>query len=117
MAAIKLKNDLTDGTHGFLTNYGMEQLREVETHKYALIVKHLLSYIPQEKQAEALEKMAIIEENYYYHTDYYEEYLRAVPSLSEEQIKVKLERWKSDIIEETTEHMESIQSWHSNYEN
>ena len=106
MAAIKLKNDLTEGTHGFLTNYGIQRLREVEMSKYALIVKHLLSYIPKEDRNRALVEMAELEENYYYNTDYYEEYLRASNNLTEEQIQIKLDKWKHDIIIETTEVME-----------
>lgn len=113
MAAIKLKNELTDGTHGFLTNFGMEHLRGIEDNKFALIVKHLLSYIPKSKQNEALSKMAEIEENYYYHTDYYEEYLRAVGTLSEEQIQIKLEKWKVEVLTETKEHMETVESWYN----
>ena len=50
LSAIKLKNELTDGMHGFLTHHGLEHLREVENNKYNLIVKHLLSYIPEEKR-------------------------------------------------------------------
>ena len=114
MAAIKLKNDLTEGTHGFLTNFGMEHLREIETAKYALIVKHLLSFIPSEKRIQAVRSMAEVEENFYYNTDYYEEYLRTVGDLTEEAIQVKLDKWKSDVLAETKEHMENVQSWREN---
>ena len=93
MAAIKLKNDLTDGNHGFLTNFGMEHLRDIENAKYALIMKHLLSYIPDDKREEAVSQIAEIEDKYYQTTDYYEEYLRASGELTEDQIDKKLQAW------------------------
>ena len=98
MAAIRLKNDITDGMHGFLTNYGIEHLRNIESAKYELIVKHLLSYIPEDKRNEAITTMAKVEEDYYYNTDYYEEYLRVSGNFSEEQIQLKLEKWKNSIL-------------------
>lgn len=94
MAAIKLKNELTDGNHGFLTNFGMEHLRDIENAKYSLIIDHLLSYIPADKKPEAIERMSEIEDRYYQTTDYYEEYLRASGELSEDQIQKKLEIYK-----------------------
>lgn len=94
MTAIKLKNELTDGNHGFLTNYGMEHLRDIETAKYNLIIEHLISYIPEDKKSEAVSKIRIIEDNYYQTTDYYEEYLRAAGDLSEVDIQKKLDVWK-----------------------
>ena len=103
MAAIKLKNELTEGTHGFLTSFGMERLREIESNKYALIVKHLLSYIPKDLRDEAISTMAKLEEDYYFKTDYYEEYLRSTGDYSEEQIQAKLDIWKNDIILQATE--------------
>lgn len=94
MAAIKLKNDLTDGNHGFLTNFGMEHLRDIEAAKYSLIINHLISYIPRNKQKKAIAKIAEIEEEYYKSTDYYEEYLRTSGEYSEEQIEQKLKKWR-----------------------
>lgn len=91
MDAIKLKNALTDGNHGFLTNYGMEELRAMETEKYDLIIKHLLSYIPQDKQKEAIDKIDVIEDSYYQSTQYYEEYLRSRGDLTEEEIQNKVQ--------------------------
>ena len=93
MAAIKLKNELTDGNHGFLTNFGMEHLRDIENAKYALIMQHLLSYIPEDKREEAVSQIADIEDKYYQTTDYYEEYLRASGELTEDQIDKKLQLW------------------------
>lgn len=97
MAAIKLKNDLTGGNHGFLTNYGMEYLRDVESTKFNLIIQHLIEYIPESIREEAISKIADIEEKYYKTTEYYEEYLRALGTLSEGQIQYKLKSWKEDM--------------------
>lgn len=94
MAAIKLKNELTDGNHGFLTNFGMKHLRDIENAKYSLIIDHLISYIPEDKKLEAIERISEIEDNYYQTTDYYEEYLRATGELTEDQIQHKLEIYK-----------------------
>ena len=96
MAAIKLKNDLTDGNHGFLTNFGMEHLRDIENTKYSLIIDHLVSYIPEDKRTEAISKIAQIEDAYYQTTEYYEEYLRASGEYSEEEIQKKVEKWLKD---------------------
>ena len=94
MEAIRLKNDLTDGNHGFLTNYGMEHLRNIENAKYQLIIEHLLEYIPEDKKSESLNQISFIEEEYYKQTDYYEEYLRAAGNLTEDEIQYKLRLWK-----------------------
>ena len=96
MAAIRLKNDLTDGSHGFLTNFGMEQLREIEQRKYALIIDHLMSYIPDEFKQEAANQIPAIEENYYYGTAYYEEYLKATGEYTDDEMRVKVQQWIQD---------------------
>lgn len=95
MSAIKLKNELTDGQHGFLTNYGMEHLRDIENGKYKLIIDHLISYIPEDRRQEAVSKILDIEDAYYQSTDYYEEYLRA-SDLTETEIGKRLEIWKEN---------------------
>lgn len=87
MDAIKLKNDLTDGNHGFLTNYGMEQLKAIEQNKYNLVMEHLISYIPEDLRQEAVDKIDNIEYEYYRQTDYFEEYLRARGDLTEVEIQ------------------------------
>lgn len=87
MDAIKLKYDLTDGNHGFLTNYGMEQLREIEQNKYQLLMEHLISYIPEDKKQEAVDKLSVLEDEYYQTTPYYEEYIKALQLTEEEQRK------------------------------
>ena len=95
MDAIRLKNDLTNGQHGFLTNFGMEHLRDIENAKYSLIINHLISYIPEDKRVEAISKISEIEDNYYQTTDYYEEYLRVSGEFSEVEIDKKLQEWRS----------------------
>lgn len=94
MDAIKLKYELTDGNHGFLTNYGMEQLREIEQNKYQLLMEHLISYIPEDRKQEAVDKLAILEDEYYQATPYYEEYLKARGDLTEVQIQERLKEVK-----------------------
>ena len=94
MDAIKLKSELTDGNHGFLTNYGIEQLKVIEQNKYQLLMEHLISYIPEDKKQEAIDKLETIEDEYYQTTDYYEEYLRSRGDLSENQIAKRLEEVK-----------------------
>ena len=96
MAAIKLKAELTGGNHGFLTNFGMEHLRDIENKKYSLIINHLLSYIPEDKKAEAVSKISEIEDKYYQSTDYYEEYLRASGEFKEAEIDKKLQEWRNN---------------------
>lgn len=91
MEAIKLKSELTEGNHGFLTNYGIEELRSIEQNKYQVLMEHLISYIPEDKRQEAIDKMAILEDEYYQTTEYYEEYLRSMGTLSEAQIEKRLE--------------------------
>lgn len=94
MDAIKLKYDLTDGNHGFLTNYGIEQLKQVEAQKYQLIMEHLISYIPEDKRQEAVDQIDVIEDEYYQTTPYYEEFLKA-KGLTEEEIDVQLKKVKA----------------------
>lgn len=92
MQAIKLKNELTDNQHGFLTPYGIEQLTLMEKEKYQVLTDTLLQFVPEEQREEALNAMEKAEENYYKNcssSQYYEEYLRAC-GLSEEEIQRKL---------------------------
>lgn len=92
MQAIKLKNELTDNQHGFLTPYGIEQLTLMEKEKYQVLTDTLLQFVPEEQREEALNAMEEAEENYYRNcssSQYYEEYLRAC-GLSEEEIQRKL---------------------------
>ena len=101
MDAISLKNRLTDGNHGFLTNYGMEQLRAIEKNKYELIIEHLISYIPEDKKQEAVDQIAVIENEYYMGTEYYEEYLNQLELSPEEKFRRLQEYDKKQGVEET----------------
>lgn len=92
MQAIKLKNELTDNQHGFLTPYGIEQLTLMEKEKYQVLQDALLQYVPEDQREAALNAMEKAEEEYYRtqsSAQYYEEYLRAC-GLSEEEIQNKL---------------------------
>lgn len=108
MEAIRLKNELTDGNHGFLTNYGMEHLRNIENAKFGLVINHLISYIPEDKRDEALSKISEIEDKYYQTTDYYEEYLRASGDFTENEIERKLKAWRNSSRELEVDGRESI---------
>lgn len=96
MDAIKLKYELTDGNHGFLTNYGMEQLRAIEQGKYELLMQHLITYIPEDKRQEAIDKLEVLEDEYYQKTPYYEEYLRSRADMTEAQIAERLKEVQQD---------------------
>lgn len=105
MQAIKLKNELTDNQHGFLTPYGIEQLTLMEKEKYQVLTDTLLQFVPEEQREEALNAMEEAEENYYKNcssSQYYEEYLRAC-GLSEEEIQRKLKEaeQEQESVEET----------------
>lgn len=91
MDAIKLKSELTDGNHGLLTSFGIQELRELENEKYSIILEHLIKYIPQEKRQEAIRSIDKIEEEFYKKTDYYEDYLRA-KELPEREIQKRLDQ-------------------------
>lgn len=90
LAAIQLKNNLTEGAHGFLTAYGLNQLREVEQQKYEILFDTIMSFIPDELKETVQAKVSEAEDEYYQTTDYYEEYLRA-KGLTEDEIAQRLE--------------------------
>lgn len=78
MRAIELKQKLTGGSHGGLTNYGLDQLRAVEKAKFQAMVDVVLRYIPEDKHEEL--ELSIQEAE----RDYYE---REAPELLEEYEK------------------------------
>lgn len=80
LKAIELKHKLTGGNHGGLTEYGMEQLRELEEAKFNAIVKIVLKYVPEDKHEELQEELALAERNFYeqYAPEFIEEYEDAV---------------------------------------
>lgn len=65
MNAIELKNKITKGTHGGLTSFGLEQLRELEQAKFAAILEVVLKYLPEEHHEEVYEAMADAEHAFY----------------------------------------------------
>lgn len=99
MQAIKLKNELTDGYFGGLTEYGLQQLTLLEKQKYDMLVEVLMKYIPDNKKEDATNEMAVAEENFYKHSEYYDEYLRA-SGLTEREISIKLKQRDEELAEE-----------------
>lgn len=65
LRAIELKNKLTQGAHGGLTGYGLDQLRELEQAKFAAIVQVVIQYLPEDKHDELQEAIAEAERKYY----------------------------------------------------
>lgn len=63
--AIELKNKLTQGTHGGLTSYGVEQLRDIERYKFEAVMDVIRKYVPEEHWVELEEKVAEAERKYY----------------------------------------------------
>jgi hypothetical protein len=85
LRAIELKNKLTQGQHAGLTNYGLDQLRELEQAKFSAIVNVVLQYLPEEKHDELQEAIALAERTFYEEQapEYLEEYERTL----EEQLQ------------------------------
>lgn len=102
MNAIKMKNDLTNSSHGFLTNYGMEQLRELEKQKYEVLIDLIMSYVPEELREQVAQEVDAAEDEYYRNTEYYEEYLKA-KGLTEEEINQRVYEL------ERQEHLEKLE--------
>lgn len=65
LRAIELKNKLTNGAHGGLTGYGLDQLREVEQAKFDAMVRVVLKYVPEDKHEELEQAIAEAEREYY----------------------------------------------------
>jgi len=65
MRAIELKQKLTGGSHGGLTNYGLDQLRELERAKFSAIVEVVLQYLPEDKHEELEQAISTAERDYY----------------------------------------------------
>lgn len=77
MEAIRLKYELTGGSHAFLTEYGYNSIRQVEDQKWRAVLKFLMVYVPEERRAEVLEGVEQIERNVYEGTPWYGEYMKA----------------------------------------
>lgn len=65
MKAIELKNKLTNGSHGGLTSYGLDQLRAIETKKFEAMAAVVMKYIPEDKVSELEEAISTAEREYY----------------------------------------------------
>jgi len=66
LKAIELKNKLTEGKHAGLTNYGLDQLRELEQAKFNAIVSVVLKYLPEDKHEELETAIATAEREFYH---------------------------------------------------
>ena len=66
LKAIELKNKLTDGKHAGLTNYGLDQLRELEQAKFNAIVAVVMQYIPEDRHDELEAAIAKAERDFYH---------------------------------------------------
>lgn len=102
MNAIKMKNDLTNSSHGFLTNYGMEQLRELEKQKYEVLIDLIMGYVPEELREQVAQEVDAAEDEYYRNTEYYEEYLKA-KGMTDEEINQRIYEL------ERQEHLEELE--------
>lgn len=80
MKAIELKNKLTGGTHGGLTNYGLDQLRALEQAKFQAVLEVVLTYLPEDKHNDVYEAMVKAEREYYetQAPEFLEEYERSL---------------------------------------
>lgn len=80
LRAIELKNKLTQGQHNGLTNYGLDQLRELEQAKFQAIVNVVLQYLPEDKHDELQEAISVAEREFYetQAPEYLEEYERSL---------------------------------------
>lgn len=80
LKAIELKNKLTEGKHAGLTNYGLDQLRELEQAKFNAIVSVVLEYLPEDKHEELEAAIAKAERDFYHSRapELVEEYEKAV---------------------------------------
>ena len=95
MQAIKLKNELTDGYYMGLTEYGIQQLQELEKQKYDVIFDLLMNYIPEELHEKVKDEISVTEEEFYKRSDYYEEYLKA-SGLPDEEVLRKLREYEAE---------------------
>lgn len=102
MSAIKLKNELTDGYFGGLTDYGIQQLTLMEKQKYELLIDVLMKYIPEELREQATQELAETEEHFYKESEYYEDFLRA-SGLTEKEIAIKLKEREEEQDEDSDE--------------
>lgn len=65
LKAIEMKNKLTQGSHAGLTEFGLEQVRELEDMKFAAILEVIKRYVPSEHWEEMDQTIADVEHAYY----------------------------------------------------
>lgn len=85
LRAIELKNKLTGGSHGGLTLYGLDQLRELEKAKFDAMVQVVMKYLPEDKIEELQEALEEAERKFY--SERAPEYLEEYEKTLEEQIQ------------------------------
>jgi len=74
LKAIEMKNKLTQGKHAGLTEFGLEQVRELEDKKFGAILEIIKRYVPSDKWEEMDKNIADIE--YAYYLEHAPEYLK-----------------------------------------
>lgn len=65
LKAIELKNKLTQGSHGGLTGYGIEQIRTLENNKMNVIIQTISEYLDDDQMAELEVRLEQVERDYY----------------------------------------------------
>jgi hypothetical protein len=65
MRAIQMKNTLTGGKHGGLTEHGLEELKKVEEGKTLALIEVIKKYVPEDKWEELDQVMSDTERKYY----------------------------------------------------
>lgn len=107
LRAIELKDKVTGGSHGGLTGYGLDQLRELEEAKFAAIIKVVMKYIPDEKLEEIQDEIEEAERTFYqeYAPEYLDEYDKAIKDrmLTDTEAVAKFRQDAVDQIEQVTE--------------
>lgn len=90
MDAIKLKNELTGGTHAFLTPYGLDEFRELEMGRCNALIEVLMQFIPADVQEQAVDAVTKAEDDYYQGTPYYRDYLSS-QGLTDNEIEARMQ--------------------------
>lgn len=65
MRAIELKHKLTGGSHGGLTTYGLDKLKELEELKFNALIGVVMKYLPEDKLPELQRQIADAERKFY----------------------------------------------------
>lgn len=77
MEAIDLKNKITEGAYGNLTEYGLSHLKNLEEQKIKRIIEIFKKFIPEDKSDEVVAALESFEDEFYKGTEYYIDYLKA----------------------------------------